>query len=171
VASEAEPVEGTLPACEPKGGFLAPLDMTEIYDYEVKIDEVTRVNNVTGGFYMQEFLKAIGVSSSYHAMAIYQYESAQAKTKAVMGRIMIDEARPALEAKGLRVNEELLKAYTNSHPEVLEAKEIEAYNKALAEFLKKKVEKFERAHDDARGLYKGSTDPKGQVSALPSGRD
>jgi serine kinase of HPr protein (carbohydrate metabolism regulator) len=157
--------------CEPKTGFIAPLDMTAIYDFESKIDEVTRVNNITGGFYMQEFLKAINVASSYHARAIYQYESSQAATKATTGRIMIDQAPAALLARGLRVNADLLVAYTNSNPEVVQAREVEAYNKALVEFLKRKVEKFERAHDDARSLYKGSRDPVGQSPAIQSGKD
>jgi hypothetical protein len=84
---------------------------------------------------------------------------------------MIDMAPSAILAKGLRTNEENLKAYADSHEEYLKAKETENYLQALSEFLRQKVYKFERAHDDARKIFEAMKEPYGSAGALPSGRD
>jgi hypothetical protein len=160
-----------LPALrEIDGGFPVPLDMTQIFRYEEKIDELTRVNNMTGAFYMQEFLGALDVANSYYSKALFDYESAQAKSKAVHGRLMLDVAPTQLKLKEIRVNEENAKAFCNSHHEYMEAKENEAYLKALVTFLKGKYDKFERAHDDARKIFEKDRPPTGQSSSVPSGR-
>lgn len=156
---------------EPEGGFLIPQAMRMVFKYEAMIDEVSRINKMNGPYYMQEFLKAINVSSSFYTKTLWQYEEAIVNSKATRARIMLDLAPAAILAKGLRTNEENLKAYAESHEEYLAAKENENYLQALTELLRQKVYKFERAHDDARKIFEALKEPYGQSSAMPSGRD
>lgn len=159
------------PHFEPEGGFLIPEGMRSLFRYESLVDEITRINKTTGPYYMQEFLKAINVASSFYTKTLWQYEEAIVNSKATRARLMIDLAPAALLSKSLRTNEENLKAYAESHEEYLKAKEQENYLQALTELLKQKVYKFERAHDDARKIFEALREPFGQSAALASGRD
>lgn len=163
--------ESLAPSFEPEGGFLIPEAMRSLFRYEGLVDEITRINKTTGPYYMQEFLKAINTASSFYTKTLWQYEEAIVLSKATRARVMIDLAPAALLAKGLRTNEENLKAYAESHEDYLKAKEQENYLQALTELLKQKVYKFERAHDDARKIFEAIREPFGQGGALPSGRD
>jgi hypothetical protein len=155
----------------PEGGFTIPESMRQIFQYENLIGEITRINKTNGPYYMQEFLKAINVASRFYTQSLWQYEDAIVQAKATRARLMIDMAPSAILAKGLRTNEENLKAYADSHEEYLKAKETENYLQALSEFLRQKVYKFERAHDDARKIFEAMKEPYGSAGALPSGRD
>lgn len=168
---DREPVTGLAPALEPEGGFLVPETMRQLLRYEALVDEITRINKLSGPYYMQEFLKAINMASSFYTKSLWQYEEAIVHSKATRARLMIDYAPAALLSKSLRTNEENLKAYAESHEDYLKAKEQENYLQALTELLKQKVYKFERAHDDARKIFEALREPYGQGGVLPSGKD
>ena len=163
--------ESSAPAFEPEGGFLIPEAMKALFRYESLVDEITRINKTTGPYYMQEFLKAINVASSFYTKTLWQHQEALVTSKATRARVMIDLAPAELLARGLRANEENLKAFAESNEEYLKAKEQENYLQALSELLRQKVYKFERAHDDARKIFEAFREPYGQAAALPSGRD
>jgi hypothetical protein len=163
--------DSSLAPSELEGGFLIPESMKHIFKYEMLIEEITRINKTNGPYYMQEFLKAINVASSYYTKTLWQYEEAIVNSKATRARIMIDIAPSAILSKGLRTNEENLKAYADCHDDYLKAKEHENYLQALSELLRQKVYKFERAHDDARKIFEAFKEPFGQSGVLPSGRD
>ena len=157
---------------EPTHGFPVPLDMTDIFRYEALIDEVTRINNITAPFYMQEFLKAINVASSYYSKSVYEYEQAKTSSKAIAGRLALDFAPSALIAKGLKVTQDNVAAYVESNQEYLNAKDKEAYYKALTEFLHQKFQKFERSHDDARAIFNSYKNQQSNaISGMSSGKD
>ncbi len=156
---------------EAPSGFLVPLDMKNVLVYEKMAQEVVSINNLNAPFYMQEFMKASDIASSYWTKAMFDYETSKTNSKAVRGRIMLDIAPLALQQKGLKPTVDNVEAYTESHPEYVQAKELEAYNKALETYMENKFEKFTRLHDDARAVYNGTRDYKGQSSAAPSGSD
>lgn len=157
---------------EPTHGFPVPLDMTDIFKFEALIDEVTRINNITAPFYMQEFLKAINVASSYYAKSVYDYEQSKSSSKAIAGRLALDFAPAALIAKGIKVTQDNVSAYVDSNQEYLNAKDKEAYFKALSEFLHQKFQKFERSHDDARAIFNSyKNSQSNSISGVASGKD
>jgi hypothetical protein len=164
MSNELEPLPN-----DTANGFPMPLDMTEILKYEDLVNEITRINGITGPFYMQEFLKSINVASSLYTKILWQYEQSVVSSKAVKGRLRLDSAPGELKRREIKVTEDAITAYVESHPEYLKEMELVSYYKALMNFLYQKVEKFERAHDDARKIYDGTRERFGSVTSLPSG--
>ena len=151
--------------------FALPESMHSIYKFNSLIDEVTRINNITGPYYMQELLKAIEESSKFYAGAIMSYEKSVVRSKATKAVLTLDEAPAQLAAKGLKVTADNVAAFSESSALYISAKDTEAYYSALSVYLKQQIEKFQRAHDDARRIFESYRQPYGTTTALPSGED
>lgn len=151
--------------------FNFPDSLKELAKYELLADELTKVNNLTGPYYMQELLKAIELSSKLYTGALYKYELAIVQSKAIRAYLMLDEASSALTAKSLRINEENMKAFAESDARFLASKEEEAYYCAMSTHLNQKHEKFKRAHDDAKEVFRTNRNPHGSATSMPSTGD
>lgn len=148
--------------------FSFPDSLKDLIKFEQLAEEMTKVNFLTGPYYMQELLKGMEIASKLYAGALYRYEMSIAKSKAVRAVMMLDEASSVLVAKSLRVNEENMKAFAESSSAYLEAKEEESYYSAISMHLKQKVEKFQRAHDDARKIFESNRNLYGSSAAASS---
>ena len=156
---------------EPPKGFQMPLDMTEIWKYDKMVDEIALVNYTSGPMFMKDFLKAKDRVSSYHAKAMFEYESAKDRASKEKAVAYLERAPAWLESHGRKVTEEACKRYSDMDQKYLEAREIESYLKSLVTFLYHKLEKFQCAHDDSKKIFDKTSEPFGSKSSLPSGRD
>jgi len=147
---------------------ILPQDMTEIVQYDRLADDLVSVNSMSGPMYMRDFLKAKDVAARFHAKAIFEFEQAKTNAKKVWAVAQLDRAPTILAAKGIKTTDGNCEAYADQDPEYLAAKNMEAYWKALAIYLEKKVEKFTSAHDDSRKIFDKTADPKGSSLGLPS---
>lgn len=148
--------------------FNLPESMQGLRKYNEMINEITRINNLTGPFYMQEFLNALDVAAKYHSLAIEDYEKAIVRSKAVRSVLALDEAPAVLVTRGIKITADNTEAFVEGHDLYIEAKDREAYLLALSTYLKQQVEKFQRAHDDARKIFESFRQPYGQSSAASS---
>lgn len=147
---------------------ILPQDMTEIVQYDRLADDLVSVNSMSGPMYMRDFLKAKDVAARFHAKAIFEFEQAKTNAKKVWAVAKLDRAPAILTAKGVKTTDGNCEAYADQDPEYLVAKNAEAYWKALAIYLEKKVEKFTSAHDDSRKIFDKTSDPKGSSLGLPT---
>lgn len=147
---------------------LLPQDMTEIVQYDRLAEDLVSVNAMSGPMYMRDFLKAKDIAARFHAKAVFEFEQAKDISKKVWAVAKLDRAPAVLQTKGLKVTDGNCEAYADQDAEYMAARNVEAYWKALAIYLDKKVEKFTSAHDDAKKIYDKTADPKGASLGLPT---
>ena len=156
---------------EPEGGMPLPLEMRELLKYQGLVENLVTINNMNAPFYMREFLKAKELANSFYCRVMMDFEMTKdraAKAKAVA---YLDTAPEWLEKRGRKVTDEGCKQYALIDSQYLKAREEEACLKALTEFLRNKMEKFQSAHDDAKKIYDQTRDPRGSLTGLASGKD
>jgi hypothetical protein len=156
---------------EPPKGFQLPLDMTEVWKYDALINEITTINNLSGPLFMQEFLRAKDIVSSYHAKVMFEYEQARDASNKAKSIAYLERAPQWLEQRSRKVTEEACKRYSEMDQDYLAAREIESYLKSLLAFLTHKLDKFQCAHDDAKKIFDKTSDPMGSRGSLPSGQN
>jgi hypothetical protein len=147
-----------------------PMDMTEILKYENLIGEITGINPINGPYYMKSFLKAKELAAQYYARASYESQLAKDMAKMKYSIARLDYAPSILKTRSLRVNEGNMDSVADQDQNYLQARNREAYFKAMATFLGHKVEKFQSAHDDAKKIFDQSKDPRGSLPAAPSSK-
>jgi len=164
---------GDLPVSfsEPDGGMPLPLEMRELLKYEGFIENIVSINNLNAPFYMREFLKAKELANSFYCRVMMDYEMSKDRSAKAKAIAYLDTAPEWLDKRNRKATDEGCKQYALIDPNYLKSREEEACLKALTEFLKNKMEKFQSAHDDAKKIYDQTRDPRGSVSGLPSGRD
>lgn len=145
-----------------------PVDLQEILKYEELINQISGISPMNGPYYMMMFLKGLEMAGQVFARAAYEYEQAKDMAKRRYSIVRLDYAPTILKERGLRVNEAGMDSVADQDQEYLQAKNKEAYYKAMMSFYKMKVDKFQRAHDDAKKIYDQSKDPRGSMSAMPS---
>lgn len=147
---------------------ILPQDMTEISHFDRLAEDLVSVNSMSGPMYMRDFLKAKDLAAAYHAKAVFEFEQAKDQSKKVWAVAKLDRAPAILQAKGVKITDGNCEAYADQDSEYLAARNLEAYWKALAIYLDKKVEKFTSAHDDAKKIYDKTSEPRGSTLGLPS---
>lgn len=148
---------------------ILPLDMTDIIQFEQKVPELVSIGYHNGPMYMRDFLGGVEAAARYHSQAIFEYETAKKKAKQKYSIAKLDKADAYLRAKGIKPTDGARESYADMDDDYLAAAQLEAKWKAIAEYLKNKVEIFQRAHDDAKKIFDKTNEPKGSISALPSG--
>lgn len=164
---------GDFPASfsEPEGGMPLPLEMRELLKYEGLIENIVSINNLNAPFYMREFLKAKELANSFYCRVLMDYEMSKDRSAKAKAVAYLDTAPEWLEKRNRKVTDEGCKQYALIDPIYLKSREEESCLKALTEFLKNKMEKFQSAHDDSKKIYDQTRDPRGTASSLPSGKD
>lgn len=155
----------------PAGGMPLPLEMQGLLKYEALVESLTTINNMNAPFYMREFLKAKELANTFYCRVMMDFEMAKDRSAKAKALAYLDTAPEWLEKKGRKVTDEGCKQYALIDTQYLKSREEEACLKALTEFLRNKMEKFQSAHDDAKKIYDQTRDPRGSTVALPSGRD
>ncbi len=156
---------------EPKAGYPVPIDMTDIYRFEVMIQDIVNINAMNGPFYMREFLKAKELASSYYCRLLFDYEQAKNRTKTEFALAYLERSEDYIKTRGLKATDETKKQYVAIDASYNKAKDTEDRLKALVTLLGNKLDKFQSAHDDAKKIFDVSRDPSGSRPAIPSGRD
>lgn len=152
--------------------MVLPLNMrAEVNRYERLIEEIPRINSLTGPYYMAELLKAKELCSALYCQAIYEYERAKHEVRTQAAIAYIERSEDYLKNRSIKVTEEAKKHYINIDAAYAQAKTLEDYYRALTTFLGNKVDKFQSAHDDAKKIFDASRDPRGSLPGLPSGKD
>jgi hypothetical protein len=151
--------------------FDVPVDMTEVLAYANKVSELPTVNSITGPFYMKEFLAAFNLASHHASRVSLEYERARDASRRARAVAHLDRAPEWLEKMGRKVTEGACEQYVERDPDYIQAREREAYLKALMELLDNYIHLFKSAHDDAKKIYDKTTNPIGSASALPSSQD
>jgi hypothetical protein len=154
-----------------QAGLIKQNSLASLEKYEPLVSEIVGVNAINGPYYMQQFLLATEEASRLHAKCVYEYEQARDGAAAARAVATIDIAPDELKKREMRVNEEFCKQYALSDQDYLNAREVEAYWKAVSGYLENQVKKYEKAHDAAKKVYDKTQDPRGQGQSLPSGRD
>lgn len=162
------PVSAMDPLYEAGGLNKFPMDMTEILKYENFINEITSINPINGPYYMKNFLKAVELAAQYYARASYEGQQARDMAKMKYAIARLDYAPSILKARGLRVSSDNMDSVADQDKSYLQARNREAYFKSMATFLGHKVDKFQKAHDDAKKIFDQSKDPRGSLPAAPS---
>jgi hypothetical protein len=170
-ASDGDSFASSLQTQQNRAGFLVPMDMTEILEFDQMLGQISTINHMNGAFYMEQFLRAKELASSYFCKAVFEYEQVRDEVKKRAAIAYLEKAPSALEKTGRKPTDEACKRFVEMDEEYLQSRQKEAYYKSLTEFLRQKMEAFQAAHDDAKAIYRGSTEPFGGRSALPSGKD
>lgn len=144
------------------------IDLSPLLKYDRMAGEVAGINPVTAPLFLQEFLAGKDVASELYATALFRGEQAKDRSAARKSVAMIDLAPAVLKEKGVRSNEEFCKQHALTDVEYLEAREEEAYWKAVSSFLENKVFKYVAAHDDVRAMYGKMREASGGLSSIPS---
>jgi hypothetical protein len=147
------------------------IDLSILKPYEAKLSEIVGIDYINGPLYMRDFLLAKERAVALYHKAIYQYERAKDKSAQMRAIAFLDRAKDILEEKELRVNEEGMKQCAMRDPDYLLARDVEAYLRALVEYLSEKVQTFQNAHDDAKKIYDQSKILGGSISSAPSRGD
>lgn len=161
----------SVPVYQHESAFPVPMDMTDIYQYEKLVDDITTVNSVNGSFYMREFLKAKELASGFYAKILFEYEQAKNETKEKYALAYLEKAEDYALRRNLKLTDEIRKQYAMTDQSYKDAKAKEDCYKALSILMGNKVDKFQSAHDDAKKIFDQSRDARGSITALPSGRD
>lgn len=156
---------------QPSGGMPLPLEMHSLLKYEAMVDNIASINNMNAPFYMREFLKAKELSNTFYCRVMMDFEMAKDRSAKAKAIAYLDTATEWLEKRGRKVTDEGCKQYALIDAQYLKAREEEACLKALTEFLKNKMEKFQSAHDDAKKIYDQTRDPRGSITGMASGKD
>ena len=156
---------------EHQSGLPVPIDMTDIFKYEAMIEDITKINSINGPLYMQEFLKAKELASSFFCKLLLDYERAKNRRKEAEAVAYLEKSEEYLKTKGLKSTDGAKQHYVQIDPEFQKAKNEEDCLKALVTLFESKVFKFQAAHDDAKKIYDQSKDPRGSLPSIPSGRD
>jgi len=156
---------------EPEGGMPLPLEMRGLLKYEGLIENLVTINNMNAPFYMREFLKAKELANSFYCRVMMDFELAKDRAAKAKAIAYLDTAPDWLEKRNRKVTDEGCKQYALIDTQYLKAREEEACLKALTEFLRNKMEKFQSAHDDAKKIYDQTRDPRGSLTGLASGKD
>lgn len=155
----------------PAGGMPLPIEMNILLKYEGLVENLVGINNMNAAFYMREFLKAQEVANSFYCRIMMDHEGARDRSRKAAAVAYLDTAQEWLKARDRKTTDEACKQYVNIDPLYLSAREEESCLKALAEFLKNKMDKFQSAHDDAKKIYDQTRDPRGSLTGAASGRN
>jgi hypothetical protein len=152
-------------------GLIKPLDLSVLAPFDRKVQEVASINALTVPLFMKDFLVGIDEATRLHARAVFQHEQSKDITAARRSMATLDRAPGALKEQGLRVNEEFCKQFAMQDEDYLAAREAEGYWKAMVAYLEMQIKKYQGGLDATKGVAYQTRDPRGQSSALPSGRD
>lgn len=147
------------------------LDMTDLYRWEHKVEDIAIINAINGPLYMKEFLKAKELSSSYYSKLILDYERAKNETKKQYALAYLERSQDYIKARGLKDTDETKKQYVSIDNGYQQAKDTEDMLKALVTLMGNKVDKFQNAYEATKNIYNNSREAQGPRSALPSYRD
>lgn len=139
--------------------------------YMAMVEQLPSVNAMNAPLYMSEFLKAKEIASRFYANAVYRYESAHREKKAQHSIAKFDRAPDFLAKKGLKYSDAAGSAYADMDVIYRKAAEEEAYWLALREYFNNLIFKFNSAFEATKRIYDQTKDPRGSVSALPSGHE
>lgn len=159
------------PVYRHESAFPVPMDMTDIYQYEKLVEEITNINQINGAFYMREFLKAKELASGFYAKVLFDFEQAKNEAKEKYAIAYLEKAEDYAKARGLKLTDEIRKQFAQTDHSYKESKAKEDCYRALVTLMGNKVDKFQAAHDDAKKIFDSMRDPRGSTVALPSGRD
>lgn len=149
-------------------GLQVPLEMSTLKDYEAKLSALTSITHHNGPLYMQHFLEAFSLAASFSAKITHELEKAKDASKRARAVAHLRTAHEWLAANGKKVTESACEQYVEMDHDYAQARELEAYLKALSEYLEKKVELFKAAHDDVKKIFDKINEPVGSSSAASS---
>jgi hypothetical protein len=148
-----------------------PIEMGQIYRYEVMVDDLALINSMNGPLYMKEFLKAKELASSYYSKLILDYEQAKNETKRQYALSYLERSQVYIADKKLKDTDETKKQYVCIDPQYTVAKDKEDMFKALVTLVGNKVDKFQNAYEASKKIYESTRDAVGSRTSLPSRTD
>lgn len=155
----------------PMGGMPLPIEMAPLLKFDALIENIVSINNMNAAFYMREFLKAQEMANSFYCRVMMDHEGARDRSKKMGAIAYLDKSLDYLKAHDRKATDEACKQYVFIDADYTAARDEEACLKALTEFLKNKIDKFQSAHDDAKKIYDQTRDPRGSMTGAPSGRN
>lgn len=148
-----------------------PIDMTDILKFQELVDDISKVNSTSGPYFMQELLKAKDMAGIYYSRVVLEYEKAKDESKKKASIAYLEKAQEYLTKQGRKVTEEACKRFVEVDEDYIKARSSEHYYKALAEFMKQKLDYFSSAHDDAKKIFGESKDGYGGMTGAASKKD
>jgi len=126
------------------------VDITQLAEYVNKIEELASISQMLAPVYLRDFIKGQDIATTLYAKAIKADAKAKARLEYLESIAYLENAKPYLDAKGIKDTSEARKQYVNIDPDVVVAKDNKAATEAMVVLLKGKVSELKQAHDDLK---------------------